>query len=86
MRSIALFLGLMVGGGLSDPITRMQVPVFAKVTRIDLPPSEGVCNELAARIEDGILSSKLMISSENEREVWSVSSCVYYQCDDVCGS
>ena len=55
MRSLILLLGLMTGEVISDPITRMRVPVFAKVTRLDLPPSEGGCNGLAARSDDDIL-------------------------------
>lgn len=55
MRSLTLLLGLMTGEVISDPITRMRVPVFAKVTRLDLPPSEGGCNGLAAQSDDDIL-------------------------------
>ena len=55
MRSLTLLLGLITGEVISDPITRMRVPVFAKVTRLDLPPSEGGCNGLAARSDDDIL-------------------------------
>ena len=69
MRSLALLLGLMAGEGISDPITRMQVQVFAKVTRLDLPPSEGGCNRLAARCDDDILLPSWMMISSRKYQV-----------------
>jgi len=65
LRSLALLLGLMAGEGISDPITRMRMPVFAKVTRLDLPPSEGGCNGSAARSDEGILSLENKVRTNN---------------------